>query len=95
MSPTGASWLAVQFLAQLLAGFAVGVVYFESLRRTVVRCTARTGWLEPAALTAGRIAVAVAVFAIAARVGAVALLLCFAGFLLARHIALRRSRRAG
>lgn len=85
----------VPCLAQLLAGFGVGVVYFEALRRTVMRLTARNGWLEPVALTAGRIGVVVAVFAIAARTGAVALLVTFVGFLLARTVALHRSRRAG
>lgn len=82
-------------LALALAGFGVGLVYFAALRRTVRRFTARDGWLEPVALTMGRIGVAVAVLAIAARAGAAALLVTFTGFLLARAVALYRSRRAG
>jgi F1F0 ATPase subunit 2 len=94
MSPTRPSELVVLFLAQLLVGFAVGVVYFEALRRTAMRFTTRKGWLEPVALTASRIGIAVAVFAIAARFGAAALLVTFAGFLIARTVAVYRSRRA-
>jgi len=86
--------LVVLFLAQLLVGFAVGVVYFGALRRTVMRFTTRKGWLEPVALTASRIGIAVAVLAIAARLGAAALLVTFAGFLTARTVAVYRSRRA-
>jgi hypothetical protein len=82
-------------LASLLAGFGVGLLYFELLRRTVIRFTARTGWLEPVALTATRMGTAVAVLVIAARMGVLALLLTLAGFLLARTVALDHARRAG
>lgn len=85
---------SVLFLAQLLVGFAVGFVYFEALRRTVTRLTVRKGWFEPLALTASRVGIAVAAFAIAARVGAAALLVTFVGFLIARTVAVYRSRRA-
>ncbi len=95
MSPTRSFELVALFLAQLLGGLAVGVVYFEALRRTIMRFTTRQGWLEPVALTASRIGMAVAVFAIAARLGAAALLATFTGFLIARTVAVYRSRRAG
>ena len=95
MSPTRTSELVVPLAAQLLVGFAVGVVYFKALRRTGMRLTARKGWLEPVALTASRIGVAVALFATAARIGAVALLVTLGGFLIARSVAVYRSRRTG
>jgi F1F0 ATPase subunit 2 len=82
-------------LAPLLAGFGLGLLYFEALRRTVARFTARDGWPAPVALTVGRMGVAAAVLAVAARAGAATLLVTFLGFLLARTVALHRSRRAG
>jgi len=82
-------------LAPLLAGFGAGLVYFAALRRTVGRFVAGVGWLEPVALTLGRLGVAVAMFACAARTGAPALFVTFVGFLLARTAALYRSRKAG
>lgn len=81
-------------LLPLLAGFGVGVVYFAALRRTVNRFAARDGWLMIVALTAGRIVVAVGTLAITARAGATAVLVTFLGFLLARTVALHRTRRA-
>jgi NhaP-type Na+/H+ or K+/H+ antiporter len=80
-------------LILLPAGFALGLLYFEALRRTVKRITARDGWRGAIALTAGRVVALIAVLAVAARLGAMALLVTFAGFLLARTVALYRSRR--
>ncbi len=85
----------VSLLVPLLAGFGLGLLYFEALRRTVTLFAAGAGWFRPVALTLGRISIAVIVLAIAARMGTVALLVTFAGFLLARTVALYRSRRAG
>jgi len=89
--------LPLPFLCKLLvatlAGFAVGMLYFAALRRTVLRFTASDGRWERVALTIGRMGVALALFAAAARMGAAALLVTFAGFLLARSAAIHRSRR--
>lgn len=82
----------MQVLAFLLAGSAVGVLYFEALRQTIKRLSARDGWLGPAILTAGRIGGAASVLAIAAHMSAAALLVTFLGFLLARTVALYRAR---
>ena len=94
MNPMPAFGPIVSLLAQLLAGFGLGLLYFEALRRTIRQIAAHHGRFLPVALTAGRIGAAVAVFAMAARTGAIALLATFAGFLLARTVALQRSRRA-
>lgn len=94
MSPTPSVESGVAILAQLLLGFGTGLVYFEALRRAVVLVGVRKGWLEPVALTAGRVGIAVALFAAAARIGATALLATFAGFLIARVVAVYRARRA-
>lgn len=84
----------VLLVTSMLAGFAVGLLYFEALRRTVARFARRNGWLEPAALTVGRIAAAAGALGIAARAGATELLMTFVGFLLARTVALYRSKKA-
>jgi hypothetical protein len=77
-----------------VAGLAFGMVYFEALRRTVDLLAARRGLLEPLTLTLGRIGAALILLALAANLGAPALLAAFGGFLLARMAALRRDRRA-
>ena len=87
--------LAVPAAAMAIAGFAFGRLYFAMLRRTVAFFAAGQGWLRPLVLTLGRIGGAVALFAIAARLGAAALMAAFLGFLMARAIALRIARRAG
>ena len=70
-------------------GFVSGLAYFAALRRTVAVFAAGRGWLIPAGLTLGRIGVAIAVLALAAKIGAAALLATFIGFLVARAVALR------
>jgi F1F0 ATPase subunit 2 len=85
----------VMYLAPLLTGFGVGLLYFAALGETVKRLSARDGWLEPVALTLGRLGITIAVLAAAARTGAAALLVTFVGFLLARTLALHHARRAG
>jgi hypothetical protein len=75
-------------------GFAFGLVYFAALRRTVTLFAARCRWFVPVALTLGRIAAAIIVLGLAAKLGAAALLAMFIGFLAARAVALRTTRSA-
>jgi hypothetical protein len=94
---TGLSFapLTVLLVAAGLAGFILGLAYFAAVQRTALLFVAGGGWLAPVALTLGRIAAAVLFLALAARLGAAPLLAGFAGFLLARAIALRVARRPG
>jgi len=78
-----------------LLGLALGLVYFRALRRTADLLAGGRGWLGPAGLTLARIAGAIIVLTVMARLGAMPLLAGFLGFLLARLIALRAVRRAG
>ena len=80
--------------AAAAAGILLGLAYFACLRRTILLFAAGRGWARPAALTLARIGIAVLVLVIAARAGAVPLLAAFAGFLVARAIALRPARSA-
>jgi NhaP-type Na+/H+ or K+/H+ antiporter len=95
MTHGGLASAATLALATALTGFAFGLVYFAALKRTVALYGAGRGWLGPTALTLGRLAVAVVLLVLAARLGAVPLLAAFAGFLAARALALRAARRAG
>ena len=79
----------------LLAGFAVGLAYFASLRRCAALLVAGSGWAAPLALTLGRFAAAGVFLVFAARLGGVALLAALAGFLAARALSLRLDRRQG
>ena len=81
-------------VAVALAGFMSGLLYFAVLRRTAMLFASRSGWLLPAALTAVRIGAAAGLLALAAKLGAAPLLAAFAGFLLARTVALRIGGRA-
>jgi len=81
--------------AAALAGLGFGLLYFLALRRTVDSYLGARGWLVPASLTLGRIVAAVALLALAAQLGAAALLCAFLGFLAARALALRTARRTG
>jgi hypothetical protein len=78
-----------------LAGFVFGFAYFAAVQRTALLFAAGRGWLAPVALTVGRIGAAVLFLTLAARLGAAPLLAGFAGFLLARAVALRVARRPG
>jgi hypothetical protein len=82
---------AIPLLA--VAGFALGVVYFASLRRGVHLAIVRQAWLPCMAWGFVRIAAATLLFTFAARCGLPALLPAFAGFLAARTLALRGARR--
>ena len=74
------------------AGLAFGLAYFVVLRRTIDLHAASHGVLVPALLTVGRLATAILLLGVAARVGALPLLSSFMGFLLARALALRGAR---
>ena len=78
-----------------LAGLMFGLLYFATLKRSVTLLVDGKGWLGPVALTLGRIAAAVALLVVAAKLGAAPLLAAFIGFLLARALTLRAERRAG
>lgn len=77
-----------------VAGILLGFIYFACLRRTVALFAGGGGWAGPAALTLARFGVAVVVLGFIARLGAVAILAAFLGFLIARTIALRQAQRA-
>ncbi|MGA9827260.1 MAG: ATP synthase subunit I [Rhodanobacteraceae bacterium] len=76
------------------AGFAFGLLHFAALKRTTVLLVSGQGWLGPLALTLGRIGATVIFLFLAVKLGAGPLLAAFAGFLLARALALRAGRRA-
>ena len=75
--------------AAALVGLVFGLVHFAALQRTVELYTKDRSGFTAIALTLGRIAVAIAFFNLAARLGALPLLSSFLGFLLARMLALR------
>ncbi|MDE2050787.1 MAG: hypothetical protein KGL45_13070 [Gammaproteobacteria bacterium] len=75
------------------AGLVLGTAYFASLRRGVLRAVARHAWLSYMLLAPARIAAAALLFTFAVRWGVAALLAAFAGFLLARQLAVRAARR--
>lgn len=76
------------------AGAAAGAVYFHLLRRTADAIAVRAGAGRVLALAAARLALAAGVLGGLAALGALPLLLGFAGFLAARQIVLLRARRA-
>jgi F1F0 ATPase subunit 2 len=75
------------------AGFVLGMVYFASLRRGVRLSVARGAWSRFVLSALARIALAALFFTFAVRWGAPALAAAFAGFLAARHLAVRAARR--
>jgi hypothetical protein len=77
------------------AGLGLGLLYFAALRRSASLLAHGRHWRQPIALTLARAGAAVTVLALAARLGATVLLLAFAGFIVARSIALRTARRIG
>jgi hypothetical protein len=82
-------------IAMAAVGFVFSLGYFAVLRRTAVLLTAGRGFILPAALTLGRFAAVTIFLGAAAKLGAVALLAAFLGFLLARAVSLRAVERAG
>ena len=75
------------------AGFLLGMGYFASLRGGLRRALTRRAWSLYWLSAAVRITAAALLFTFAARRGVPAFAATFAGFLVARHIALRAARR--
>jgi hypothetical protein len=86
--PGSASWLVPLFAAM---GLTLGRGYFTALRRGVAAYTAAQPVRSLAWLLA-RLAAAALFFALTARWGTWALLAAFAGFLVARQLAVRAAR---
>ncbi len=93
MSPA-VSPITELLIAMALAGFGFGFLYFAALHRTAILFASQRGWLFPVALTLLRIGAAAGFLTLAAKLGAAPLLSAFAGFLLARTLALRIAGRA-
>jgi hypothetical protein len=89
-----ATLISALAITMALAGFVFGVVYFATLRRTIVSVATRRGGRGPLVLTLGRIGAAVLFLAAAARLGAAPLLAALLGFMLARTVAVRAARRS-
>lgn len=82
-------------LPWLASGLVLGAVYFFLLARSAAAIGDAGNWRSAARFLVLRVALAVAVFAMAAMQGAPALLFALTGFLVARAIAISRVRRAG
>ncbi len=81
--PLAAAWAS---------GLTFGWGYFAALRRWIARYGVRGRGPRSAAAALTRVAAAVVLFTVTAHWGALALLLSFLGFLLARALALRAAR---
>ena len=89
--------LTVTVLVGALAlafGATFGLAYFRLMQGTVAALASHSSWTRPIAFTMGRVAGAVAVFALLAYLGAVPLLAGFGGFLVARKIYVGAARGA-
>jgi len=84
-------WPAGPLLAT--AGLILGVAYFGSLRRSVRLSIEQHAWWRYMVAALTRIVAAALFFTLAVRWGAAALLAAFAGFLVARLLAVRAARR--
>ncbi|MGY3486939.1 hypothetical protein ACVW1C_004822 [Bradyrhizobium sp. USDA 4011] len=82
-------------LLTAFAGLTFGLAYFAALKRSVTLLVGSNSWFGPLALTLGRVGAAVGFLLIAAKFGAAPLLSGFAGFLVARALALRAERKVG
>jgi len=93
---TSTALITATGIAVLMAfgGFAMGLLYFAGLRRTVDLIVSGRERFSHLALTLGRIAAAAVCLAFAGVVGAVPLLATLLGFLLARNLAMHAARRA-
>lgn len=83
------TYTVVVALFAILAGLVVGFAYFRALRRTADLFAQGRGAALPLGLTVVRLAGLIAVLSLAVQLGALALIACFLGFLLARGIAMR------
>lgn len=86
---------SVLAICMALAGLLFGLLYFAALKRSVTLIVGGKRWLDPLALTMGRIGAAGGFLFVAAQLGAEPLLAVFAGFLMARPLTLRLERKAG
>lgn len=84
----------IQVVLWAVAGFGFGLFYLAALRHTVDLFANAGGWRGPVLLTLARLAGAGIFLGLAASFGAPSLLAAFAGFLVARAVAMRRARRA-
>jgi hypothetical protein len=80
--------------ATLVAGFAVGLIYFGMLWRTAKLYDSGHSWFGLAALTLGRISGAAILLAFEAKLGAGPMLAALLGFLLARAAIFNAVRRS-
>ena len=92
MSTAAFATLFGQVVLALAGGSGFGAVYFAALHRTADSYVAGRGWMNPTALTLGRIVTAGGFFALAASFGAMPLLTAFLGFLVARSLAVRAAK---
>jgi hypothetical protein len=76
-----------------VAGFAVGLAYFAFLRRGVHLAVASEAWAPYVLWALARIIAVALLFTFAVRWGVPALLAAFAGFLVARQLAVRGAGR--
>jgi hypothetical protein len=76
----------------ILGGAVLGVVYLFLIGRSVAAIRAARGWPAMVAPLVIRLALAAAAFYLAARHGALPLVLMLGGFLAPRTVALRRMR---
>jgi hypothetical protein len=85
----GALWTALWLTGHLVAGLAIGLVHWQSLRWSVA---GRPGALRLIVLGAARFAILAALLFVVAREGAMPLLSTTLGLLVARHLAMRQHR---
>jgi F1F0 ATPase subunit 2 len=79
-------------LIWLVAGIALGWVYFALVARSVAAVMQSTGRRPAIGWLALRLTLAAAGFWLAAHSGALALIAMLGGFLIARHVAIRHAK---
>jgi len=80
-------------VASAIVGFAFGLLYFAMLRRGVRLFITGESWRRGLSLTLGRLAFALVFLVLVTRLGPLALVIAFAGFLVARVVAVARASR--
>jgi len=83
---------AITAVIAAISGLGFGTAFFAMMRRTAGLFAAGSRWTG-FGLTVARIGAAIVGFGVAARFGALPLLAAFAGFLIARTLALRAARK--
>jgi N-ATPase, AtpR subunit len=84
-----AVWPVLWLAGHLVAGLAIGLAHWQSLRWSIAR---RPGAARVIVLGAARLAFLAALLFLAAREGAMPLLSTALGVLIARHLAMRQHR---